>query len=450
MEMDFLLSLAGDVGGDYDFDLEVYEDYMKDCMGILESHPCSITLVAPKSPTGKSKFGGSLATIPGAPREIRLHTLRPEDPMLRTMMGLLGNFFTNSVEVNLSLTGAIIDLATCGYMRIDGWLLPDPSRYVYEEEEDDDPRDPFIKSHLDAIEIQEKAQLRALKNARRPPKWVDAQHPIMMQQLKSLVDQVTAYRADIPRFEDILQQRRDAFQAAASASATALPTRHAPPRSSLDTPSRDASPPRNAFDSLAQRMFPELATPSSRSHSPRGRRSQEGTSASGSGSISGGYGLATPTTTTTARGGVPPPQFPMPTDSPSRGSSRAFSASPLRHTDTTSNSRIPTSQAAAFAAVDQSILARKVGLPLSKAELAPIPFPNLRDAEGEGSKDGSVLGTDDGSVVGDKDREKEKEEEKLVSVSHVLTNVIVLQEFLLELAALVQVRAGLFGEVRFA
>jgi hypothetical protein len=41
------------------------------------------------------------------------------------------------------------------------------------------------------------------------------------------------------------------------------------------------------------------------------------------------------------------------------------------------------------------------------------------------------------------------EEEKKVSVNHVLTNVIVLQEFLLEVAALVQVRAGLFGEVRY-
>lgn len=44
---------------------------------------------------------------------------------------------------------------------------------------------------------------------------------------------------------------------------------------------------------------------------------------------------------------------------------------------------------------------------------------------------------------------KEEAEQNLVTVSHVLTNVIVLQEFLLELAALVQVRAGLFGEVRF-
>jgi len=58
--------------------------------------------------------------------------------------------------------------------------------------------------------------------------------------------------------------------------------------------------------------------------------------------------------------------------------------------------------------------------------------------------------TEDGSADADKedeDADDEKEEEKTVSVSHILTNVIILQEFLLELAALVQVRAGLFGEV---
>jgi hypothetical protein len=56
-----------------------------------------------------------------------------------------------------------------------------------------------------------------------------------------------------------------------------------------------------------------------------------------------------------------------------------------------------------------------------------------------------VQGTEDGSISG----EGERDEEKKVSVNHVLTNVIVLQEFLLEVAALVQVRAGLFGEVKY-
>lgn len=42
-----------------------------------------------------------------------------------------------------------------------------------------------------------------------------------------------------------------------------------------------------------------------------------------------------------------------------------------------------------------------------------------------------------------------RENTTTVSVSHVVTNVIILQSFLFELAALIQVRAGLFDEVRF-
>jgi len=40
-------------------------------------------------------------------------------------------------------------------------------------------------------------------------------------------------------------------------------------------------------------------------------------------------------------------------------------------------------------------------------------------------------------------------ESREASLSHVLTNVVVLQEFVLEMAAVMQVRASLFGEVKF-
>lgn len=36
------------------------------------------------------------------------------------------------------------------------------------------------------------------------------------------------------------------------------------------------------------------------------------------------------------------------------------------------------------------------------------------------------------------------------SLLHIITNVVVLQEFVLELVALMQIRASLFNEVRFA
>ena len=111
-EMEFLLTLAGEVGGEENFD-EAYENHVKDCMSVLESHPCSITLVAPKPTEGALRSPGAYASIPGAPRDIRLHTLRPDDPMLKTLVGILDTFFTNAVETNLSLTGTIVHLATC-------------------------------------------------------------------------------------------------------------------------------------------------------------------------------------------------------------------------------------------------------------------------------------------------------------------------------------------------
>jgi hypothetical protein len=441
MEMDLLLTLAGDIGGDDNFD-EVYENHLKDCISVLESHPCSIDLIAPKSAGGTLKFPGSQASIPGAPRGIRPHVLSPDDPMLKTLLAILATFFTNAIETNLSLTGTIVDLATCGYMRIDGWLLPDPAKYVYDEE-DDDGTDYANLSGEYSIEFQEILQLRALKKARRTPKREESQIPEFLMHLKTLVDQVLAYKTEIPRFEELLQQRREAFQAASSANATPIPIRTSAPRSSYESTSRSSSPPRpSALDSLAQRIFPDLGTPS-RSNSPRGRPIQDRSTSSG---VSVNYGFATLTT----KREVPPPQFPMGRDTPSEGSSRAFSPSPLRDGNTRfRGDSIRDSQAAAFAAIDQSILARKVSQPTPKAGLNPIPFPSLTGSEAS-TRAGSEQDTEEASISADGEQDKTKEEEeKLVSVNHVLTNVIVLQEFILELAALVQVRAGLFGEVAY-
>lgn len=434
-EMDLLLGLAGEIGTEDDFDV-VYENHVKDCMSALESHPCSITLIAPKSVGGASKIPTAQATIPGAPKDVRAHTLRPEDPMLKALLVIMSTFFTNSVETNLSLTGTIIDLAACGFMRMDGWLLPEPSDYRYEIEEEEE--DPYTLEVGDPIEALEKSQMRSLRNNRRIPIWDDAKTPAILKQLRTLVDQVSAYRAEIPRFDDILQRRRDAFHAASSQNATPMPI-HQPPPPDFDTPSRSRSPAKpSALDSLAQRIFEKIDTPS-RSGSPRGRRSQDQQRSSGS-SNSGAPGKST----TTTRGGVPPPQFPMGLETPSRDTSRAFSPSPLRNPNLERG--VPASQAAAFAAIDQSILARRVGLPSVRGEIEPIPFPKLKsDAEEVIEEGASARG--EGSET--EERKDTEAVEKLVSISHVLTNVLVLQEFLLELAALVQVRAGLFGEIRF-
>lgn len=54
------------------------------------------------------------------------------------------------------------------------------------------------------------------------------------------------------------------------------------------------------------------------------------------------------------------------------------------------------------------------------------------------------------NVTADAEVELEKEDVREASLGHIITNVVILQEFVLELVALMQVRASLFSEVRFA
>jgi hypothetical protein len=472
-EMEFLLTLAGDVGGGEDFE-DSYENHVKDSMALLESHPCSQTLIAPKNPSGTTKLPGAQASIPGGPREIRPHTLRNDDPMLKTLLSVLETFFLNPVETNLSLTETIVDLAACGFMSVEGWLLPDSSEYTYASTEEDEEFDMSASVLLvsnNTLASQELTQLRSVRRARLQPNWPPASGlPALLSHLQTLVGQVSTYRKTIPRFDDLLAQRVHAFQSVSSTAAPKIAQSNSGQgngstsvtRSSFDSStggSRSASPglgvkeKQSAFDSLAQRIFP---TPSrSRSRESRGRSSLDKKRGSGS----GGYGIGTPTSSGTPRQG--PPQFPMGLSAPEtpRREAGRESLSPMRDSVRTIKPGIK-GQEAAFKEVERGILARQIGLPniQPKTKEGVVPFPDLQrpsevgiaveEKEAESSEeDEENAGS---GKRGEDESEKDVEEEKTVSVSHILTNVVVLQEFLLELASLVQVRAGLFGEIRFA
>jgi hypothetical protein len=48
------------------------------------------------------------------------------------------------------------------------------------------------------------------------------------------------------------------------------------------------------------------------------------------------------------------------------------------------------------------------------------------------------------------EQDAEQEDIREASLLHIITNVVILQEFILEVVALLQVRASLFNEVKFA
>jgi len=53
-------------------------------------------------------------------------------------------------------------------------------------------------------------------------------------------------------------------------------------------------------------------------------------------------------------------------------------------------------------------------------------------------------------VKGNGENKSEEDNIREASLLHIITNVVILQEFVLEVVALMQVRASLFGEVKFA
>lgn len=487
-ELEFLMSLAGNIGGQDNFD-EVYENILKDTTSRLESHPCSLQLLVPKVSAENHKHPTIPNSLPGAPRDVRPHTIRSDDPLLTVLLDHLELFFVNPVETNLSITETILDLALCGFMNVEGWLLRDPKTYIYDNEDSYRPMSPKEETDdelglsADHLLSDDPKKLDEVNKCRRRPVWSSSDLPRFLRILQHLSDQVVAFRGSVPRFNDLLQQRREAFQTA-DAPATPAPTRQAPPQmgtpgsgtpgftpSSVHT-SRSGSPVRHGLEGFAQRLLKDLNDLGSpnRSGSPRGRHP-----GSGSG---GGYGIGTPSSFGGKPPPVPPKEFPLGGfDTPTKGGggmgtgtagmARSFSpAGPKAEED-----HVKASQAAAFQAIDQQILARKVGLPANKAA-APPPLKlggeigASPEKEAEEDKPPPPPAKDDapppaGGHVEDNNKEEEEKkrrqkaaavppEERKVSVSHVLTNVVVLQSFLFELAALVQVRAGLFDEVRYA
>ncbi|KAJ3510428.1 hypothetical protein NM208_g15529 [Fusarium decemcellulare] len=167
-EVEYIMSLAGAIGGDDNFD-EVYQAVLRDTMSRLESHPCSLKLVAPRVSTSNQRLPDSL---PGAPRDVGEHTLRPDDPLLNALLDLLETFFVNPVETNLSVTETLVDLAICGFMKIEGWLTRSPNSYKYEEEKsdhkqgDDETAETEVDEDLEGLPTSpEQEQLKAMERS---------------------------------------------------------------------------------------------------------------------------------------------------------------------------------------------------------------------------------------------------------------------------------------------
>ena len=420
-----LFSLAEDLI-DHDDLGEMYETHLQDARVLLEAHCCSARLLALPDAAG-----ADAPSIKELFSLVQPHLIRLDDPLMKSLVSLLENFLANDIGTNLSLTQAFSTLASCGNTRLEFWLLGDPVQHgdisIPETASDDDLDDSDIEDTIpiskgdDTDLTSSEVTLKPVKSERPTQELkqtTNVTSPVFAA-LEDLVQQVERFRRDIREFDTYLTERRHVFRVGEDidkAVANDFPPSRTSQESARPSHSRVRSVPQ--IGSISKRLMSETSSANaSRSSSPRGRQ------------------LNDPPSSTLA-GRLNHLRI-SPSPSPSKPASRTFSPSPLQKDTIPSDSNPSTPPKRAITPIGPADALRQ------NIKLKIRSSSHRNDTPDMTSETSSIRSE---SVTAEF---KTAEEIREVTLSHILTNVIILQEFILELAAIVQVRASLFGEVKF-
>jgi hypothetical protein len=394
-ELDAYISVAEQIAGEAGMD-DAYEAHVKDVQLHMELHCCSSRLLTLES------LG---IPVPAHPQDLSIlhpraplptHALQQGDRLFEQMLSMLDTFLTNNTEVNLSLTQVILTLVSCPQLKLEDWIAVNPLHYHFD--------DPLKEPPAPTEDIISRTKL-----ARRQPTWSPSHTPSLLQSFQSLNSQIATLKSHIPSFSQLINTRKQAFRLHDEIS-SAIHTQPLSPRPTSQAPPTSPPPP----NSLSSRLFgASMNSPStSRSGSPRGR-------------------------TPLRRGEAAPTSSPSPMP-------RMILGSPVR-------SPVGVRQQSGPIVVGQGkedLLNDIVEGANSEVLVRKIRFPLEEGVKSNGDgADGEVESGKDG--IGEEKDVEGDEDGIVVSLSHVLTNIVILQEFILELAAMMQVRASLFGEVKF-
>ncbi|EME84404.1 uncharacterized protein MYCFIDRAFT_152627 [Pseudocercospora fijiensis CIRAD86] len=368
-EIDQYSHLAASIHPHYSVDT-AYTRLSEDTRYVIESQ-------VPALPTAADNNIGEVYTL----------TLLDNDPLLRSMLALLRTFFTNSVDVNLGLTQAIISIAQCVEIRLDSWIALTPSTPSTAVEPSLSGK--AWQTHLDGPERETWA---AMSTALQTPSFNASTSPILYKEIATLLAELDTVRTVIPNFDQLMAGRKVMLQAA--------PIDHSntgEASSIMDDPNRQPQP-----------LEVSRAV---------GRHSR---AASRSGRGRAGDQLLSPSNT-----GYPTPRI-----------------------DTASATASPTASRTASKARVAESSASAPGKSMYKPP--PPETPSTTDilmqviTFTDQSKEVNVLEGNTGEA--DEASEDQMPMARKASLNHILTNVVILQEFVLEILAVIQIRAAVLGE----
>ena len=503
-EVDQMLSLAENIIAFQDLET-LYEQYLYDNRNMLESHPCSLQFLSLPISSSKNLFKET------GKEALSHRILTLEDPTFESLISLLDRFFENDIETNLGLTQVIIDLASCPYMRLEGWLLTSPSAYTFP---------PSSPSHTSST--PKDSRLLEIMLSRRHPTHPLLSSSPLLQTLTRLAQTIdTRFRRMIPSFDSHILSCRSAISPQPLSPYSSIPSSRSPSRSTsqpnipatpvpsrlrpsdissrnntpsrgrqLDTSPHDHSPaPANLVSRLGHLQTDSLSRSPSKRTPLSNTLDTEDSRSPYRGDIR--TGLVTPQKLSSRPLPIPPAlqqrvRVSSRTESPSgkkRGSGHGGEEEEESSEDESESEtgklenggdsdegesedyeeegRIGRARARKETGVTKNHGLFNSSLDGRDSNIRVVSSPDLRLNEntstegdqrklgrnnkdraagkGSGARGADAVGGT--AEVGDVDGN--------ITLGHLCTNVIILQEFVLELAAVVETRAGLFGEVAY-
>ena len=410
-QIDNLLSMAEGIADSQALEAS-YERYLQDSYTHLESHPCSLSF----------RSTPLMDNVRPAARNIKTdlvmesHTLIIEDPLLCRLLALMENFFLNDIETNLGLTRVLVDLVSCGYTRIEGWFLDDPLNHTYTDDtqaKQNSTAPIGQKGESDKFSPTQSTPSKLLF-PRHEPSWQMKDASPVFSVIEKLVRKVETFHLEVQELAACLRECRIITGVDDT---TFLSSKNTTDISGItqDVPDISLNHARiqGQMEGISERLRSErYLGGDSRNSSPRGRQLD-------------------PSSTPTLVGRLSHLHM-SPSRSPSQSSSRAYSPSPLRNQSIASTPPKPNT----FTPRPSGSLLRTVQM-VGRANNIRRHTRDLSSSEASSIRSESI------------EPESRSPATRDVSLGHLTTNVIILQEFILEIAALIEVRAGMFEEVSF-
>ncbi|KAH0830556.1 Retinoic acid induced 16-like protein-domain-containing protein [Lanmaoa asiatica] len=168
-----------------------YDHYLRDALTSIQSHSC-FHISADENLESRSK---------------QRHRLNVKDPILSLILDSLCKFFSNSPKMNISLTGVLAELALCPNRSIAGWLTcnasdaPQPKAMSNDVRLEDMQDDRSIDFEIDEKLVSETNILPATR-------LDENSRPIVHTIFQGLVGQLERYRQLVDNFDKYLLERR--------------------------------------------------------------------------------------------------------------------------------------------------------------------------------------------------------------------------------------------------